>query len=146
MYRRLISAVAVLTLAGVVSTASAQDSAAMRSGVLVKPTYQVFVTAVNESPATITALKARPAITAGDVMLINVRDFAEGQNDSTFVAFIQPHRGNIEQLQAILAAQAEVKGLLEKNTPALTTADVVAVGTQENGKLLVFYRPKAGGM
>ena len=142
MYRKLISAAAVLALAGVVSTtASAQDSSAMKSGVA-KPTYQVFVTAVNATPATITTLKARPAITAGEVTLVNVRDFTEGQNDSTFVVFIQPHQAHIVELQGILAAQADVKGLLEKQTPGLTTADVVAVGTQENGKLIVFYRPK----
>jgi hypothetical protein len=144
MFRRLISAVAVLALAGVVSTASAQDSSAMKSGVIVKPTYQVFVSSLEATPTTITALKARPAITAGDVILVNVRDFPEGQNDSTFVAFVQPHQAHIVELQGVLATQAEVKGLLEKNTPALSTADVVAVGTQENGKLLVFYRPKGG--
>ena len=142
MNRRLISAVAVLALAGVVSTASAQDPAAMQSGVA-KPTYAVFVTAVNATPATITALKARPAITAGDVTLINVRDFPEGQNDSTVLVLLEPRRAEIAQLQAILAAQAEVKGLFEKQTPALTVADVVAVGEQPDGKLIVFYRPKA---
>ena len=142
MFRRLISAATVLAVAGVVSTsASAQDSTAMKAGVA-KPTYQVFVTAVNATPVTITTLKARPTITAGDVTLVNVRDFSEGQNDSTFVAFIQPHQAHIVELQGILAAQADVKGLLEKQTPVLTTADVVAVGTQENGKLIVFYRPK----
>lgn len=142
MYRRLISAVAILALAGVVSTsASAQDSSAMRVGV-VKPSYQVFVTAVNATPATITTLKARPAITAGEVTLVNVRDFPEGQNDSTVVVLLEPRRAEIAQLQAILAAQSEVKVLLEGQTPALTVADVVAVGTQPDGKLLVFYRPK----
>jgi hypothetical protein len=142
MYRRLISAVAILALAGVVSTpASAQDSSAMRVGV-VKPSYQVFVTAVNATPATITTLKARPAITVGDLTLVNVRDFPEGQNDSTIVILLEPRRAEIEQLQTILAAQADVKVLLARQTPALTVADVVAVETQENGKLLVFYRPK----
>jgi hypothetical protein len=142
MNRRLISAVAILALAGVVSTsASAQDSSAMRVGV-VKPSYQVFVTAVNATPATITTLKARPAITAGEVTLVNVRDFPEGQNDSTVVVLLEPRRAEIAQLQAILAAQSEVKVLLEGQTPALTVADVVAVGTQPDGKLLVFYRPK----
>ena len=143
MYRRLISAVAVLALAGIVTTsASAQDSSAMKSGVVVTPSYQVFVTAVNATPATITTLKARPAITAGDLTLVNVRDFPEGQNDSAVVILLEPRRAEIAQLQAILAAQAEVKGLLEKQTPALTVADIVAVGTQPDGKLVVFYRPK----
>jgi hypothetical protein len=143
MYRRFISAVAILALAGVVSTsASAQDSSAMKVGVVVKPSYQVFVTAVNATPATITTLKARPAITAGDVTLVNVRDFPEGQNDSTVVVLLEPRRAEIAQLQAILAAQSDVKVLLEGQTPALTVADVVAVGTQPDGKLLVFYRPK----
>ena len=142
MYRRLISAVTVFALAGIVSTAaSAQEPAAVQAGV-VKPSYQVFVTAVNASPATVTTLKARPAITAGEVTLVNVRDFPEGQNDSTVLVLLEPRRAEIAQLQAILAAQAEVKGLFEKQTPALTVADVVAVGTQPDGKLLVFYRPK----
>ena len=142
MYRRLISAATVLALGAVVSTAaSAQEPATMQAGVA-KPTYQVFVTAVNATPATITTLKARPAITAGDVTLINVRDFPEGQNDSTVVVLLEPRRAAIAELQGILAAQAEVKSLLEKQTPAVTVADVVAVGTQENGKLVVFYRPK----
>ena len=142
MYRRFISAVTVLALAGIVSTsASAQEPAAVQAGVA-KPSYQIFVTAVNATPATITTLKARPAITAGEVTLINVRDFPEGQNDSTVLVLLEPRRAEIAQLQAILAAQAEVKGLFEKQTPALTVADVVAVGTQPDGKLLVFYRPK----
>jgi hypothetical protein len=142
MYRRLISAAAVLALVGVVSTsANAQDQSGMQAGVA-KPSYQVFVTAVEATPATITTLKARPAITAGEVTLINVRDFPEGQNDSTVVLLLEPRRAEIEQLQAILAAQAEVKGLFEQQTPVLSMADVVAVGTQPDGKLLVFYRPK----
>ena len=142
MYRRIISAVTVLALAGIVSTsASAQEPAAVQAGVA-KPSYQIFVTAVNATPATITTLKARPAITAGEVTLVNVRDFPEGQNDSTVLVLLEPRRAEIAQLQAILAAQAEVKGLFEKQTPALTVADVVAVGTQPDGKLLVFYRPK----
>jgi hypothetical protein len=144
MFRRLIPAVAVLALASVVTTAaSAQDSSAMKAGVAVKPTYQVFVTAVEATPATITTLKARPAITAGELTLVNVRDFPEGQNDSVVTVLLEPRAAEIVQLQTILGAQAEVKGFLEKQSPALTVADVVAVGVQEDGKLVVFYRPKA---
>lgn len=142
MYRRLISAAAALVLAGVVTTAaSAQEPVTVQAGVA-KPSYQVFVTAVEATPATITTLKGRPAITAGELTLINVRDFPEGQNDSTVLVLLEPRRAEIAQLQAILAAQAEVKGLFEKQTPPLTVADVVAVGTQPDGKLVVFYRPK----
>ena len=142
MFKRLILAVASLALASVMSTAaSAQDSTAVKAGVA-KPSYQVFVTAVNATPATITALKARPSITANEVTLVNLRDISDGQNDSTVVVLLQPHASEIEQLRAILGAQAEVAGLLEKQTPALTLAEVVAVGVQEDGKLMVFYRPK----
>jgi hypothetical protein len=140
MTRRIISTVAALALAGIVSTASAQD-AGMQAGVAVKPTYQVFVTSVNATPATLTALKARPAITANEVTLVNLRDFPEA-SDSAVVVLVQPHTTEIEQLRAVLEAQAEVKGLFAKQTPVLTAADVVAVGTTPDGKVLVFYRPK----
>jgi hypothetical protein len=139
MTKKFISAIAALALAGVVSTASAQEQG-MQAGVA-KPTYQVFVSSVNATPATLTALKARPAITANEVTLVNLRDFPEA-NDSAVVVLVQPHTTEIEQLRAVLEAQAEVKGLFAKQTPALTAADVVAVGTTADGKVLVFYRPK----
>ena len=144
MLKKLIPAIAVLAVAGAATTASAQDSSAMRAGVVVKPSYQVFVTAVNATPATITALKARPAITANQVTLVSLRDLTDGQPDSAVVVLLQPHETEILQLQTILNEQAEVTGLLKTQTPALTTADVVAVGTNPDGKLVLFYRPKAG--
>jgi len=142
MLKKLIPAVAVLALAGLVSTtASAQDSTAMKVGVA-KPTYAVFVTAVNSTPATITALKANPSITTDQVILVNLRDISDGQPDSAVVVLLQPHAAEIEQLRAVLGGQAVVTGVLQKQTPAITTADVVAVATQPDGRLLVFYRPK----
>jgi len=142
MLKKLIPAIAILALAGAVTTASAQDSSAMRAGVAVKPSYQVFVTAVNATPATITALKARPAITANQVTLVSLRDLTDVQPDSAVVVLLQPHEAEILQLQTILNEQAEVTGLLKTQTPALTTADVVAVGTNPDGKLVLFYRPR----
>ncbi len=143
MIRRLLPAIAALALASVVTTAaSAQDSTAMKVGV-VKPTYDVFVTAVNGTPATITTLKARPAITAGDITLVNLRDISDVQSDSSVVVLLRAHQAEIEQLQTILGNQAEVTGVLQSQTPALTTADVVAVGTMPDGKLVLFYRPRS---
>jgi hypothetical protein len=142
MLRKLIPTVTVFALASVISTAaSAQDTTRMQVGI-VKPSYQVFVTAVNGTPATITALKARPAITAGDVTLVNLSDLSDGQPDSVIVVLLQPHTSEIEQLRTILGAQTEVVTVLKDQAPGLTVADVAAVGVQENGKLLVFYRPK----
>ena len=140
MNRRLITALSALALAGVVSTASAQDQSGMQAGVT-KPTYQVFVSAVNATPATLTTLKARPAIPAGDITLINLSEFPEA-TDSSVVVLVQPHTAEIEELRTILAGQAEVKALFASQTPVLTTAEVVAVGAQPDGKVLVFFRPK----
>ena len=142
MTRRILSAVAALALAGVVSTASAQDSSAVQAG-MAKPTYQVFVSAVNATPATITALKARPTISSGDVTLVNLSDFPEAKDDSAVVVLLTPHKAHIEELRSILGAQTEVTTLLSTQTPALSVADVYAVGTQDNGKLVLFYRPKS---
>lgn len=143
MFRRLISAVAVLALVGAVTTAaSAQDSTAMKAGVVVKPSYDVFVTAVNATPATITALKANPSFTADQVTLVNLRDITTDQPDSTVVVLLKPHSAEIEELRSVLGTQAVVTGVLQKNTPALTTADVIAVGQQPDGRILVFYRVK----
>jgi hypothetical protein len=143
MLKKLIPAIAAFALAGAVTTAAnAQDSSAMRAGVVVKPSYQVFVTAVNATPATITTLKARPAITANQVTLVSLRDLSDVQPDSAVVVLLQPHEAEILQLQTILNEQAEVTGLLKTQTPALTTADVVAVGTNPDGKLVLFYRPR----
>jgi hypothetical protein len=143
MLKRLISAAAVLALATVVSTAAnAQDSTAMKAGVVVKPSYDVFVTAVNGTPATITALKANPSFTADQVTLVNLRDITADQPDSSVVVLLKPHAAEIEELRSVLGTQAVVTGVLQKNTPALTTADVIAVGQQPDGRLLVFYRVK----
>lgn len=136
--RLALATLAIGTLAA--GTAAAQDTTAVKAGMADKPSFETFVGAVNSTPATVEALKTRPAITSNEVVLVNARELTQGQNDSTVTAALESHRADIGQLQTVLGGHAEVKAMLEKQAPG---AEIVAAEVQPTGKIVVFYWTKS---
>lgn len=136
-----LAAVAVSSL--VAAQAGAQDTTVAKGEVAQPHTFVSLVAAVNATPATLEALKARSEIKQADVKLVNATPLITGESDSALAAALEKNAKDIEQLRSVLGAQAAITEALTKADPKLTIADVIAANIHVDGSIDLFYRPKA---
>jgi hypothetical protein len=141
--RFLLGLAAVAVTSFVAVNAGAQDTTVSKGEVAQPHTFVSLVAAVNATPATVEALKARTAIKETDVKLVNASPLIEGNSDSALTAALEKNTSDIEQLRTILGAQAAITEALAKTDPKLTIADVIAADVHVDGTIDVFYRAKA---
>jgi hypothetical protein len=117
---------------------------AVAKGEVAQPhTFVSLVAAVNATPATVEALKARAAIKETEVKLVNAAPLITNESDSALTAALEKNAKDIEQLRSVLGAQAAITDALAKADPKLTIADVIAADVHVDGSIDLFYRPKA---
>ena len=126
----------------VAASAGAQDTTVSRGEVAKAPSFNSLVAAVNATPATVEALKARTMINEAEIKLVNAKPLIEGQDESTLKAALEQHAAAIEQLRTSLGAQAAITAALEKSDPKVTIADVIAVEIHADGTLDLYFKAK----
>lgn len=126
----------------VAASAGAQDTTVSRGEVAKTPTFNSLVAAVNATPATVEALKARTMIKDTEIKLVNAKPLIEGQDESTLKAALEQHAAAIEQLRTSLGTQAAITAALEKADPKVTIADVIAVDLHVDGTLDIYFKAK----
>lgn len=136
-----LAAVAVSSL--VAASAGAQDTTVAKGEVAQPHTFVSLISAVNATPATVEALKARTAIKETEIKLVNASPLIEGTSDSALTAALEKNAKDIEQLRTVLGAQSVITEALAKTDPKLTIADVIAADVHVDGTIDLFYRPKA---
>jgi hypothetical protein len=126
----------------VAASAGAQDTTVSRGEVAKAPTFNSLVAAINATPATVEALKARTMINETEIKLVNAKPLIEGQDESALKAALEQHAAAIEQLRTSLGAQAAITAALEKADPKVTIADVIAVEIHADGTLDLYFKAK----
>jgi len=149
MKHRILSTVlTAAALASVFASASVQAQDTTRkdttrkvsTGDVVKPADLATVIASIDAIAAQTArFQAISNLAAENVKLIDVSAVPES-NDSLITAAVEKNKGALEGLQKALEANAVLKDVLSKNSPALTAQNVVAINVTEDGAVQVFYK------
>lgn len=140
--RFLLGLAAVAVSSFVAAQAGAQDTTVAKGEVAQPHTFVSLVAAINATPATLEALKARSEIKETDVKLVNAASLIAVENDSALTAALEKNAKDIEQLRSILGAQAAITDALAKADPKATIADVIAADIHVDGSIDLFYRPK----
>jgi len=141
--RFLLGLAAVAVSSFVAVSAGAQDTTVAKGEVAQPHTLVSLISAVNATPATVEALKARTAIKETEIKLVNASPLIEGASDSALTAALEKNAKDIEQLRTVLGAQSVITEALAKTDPKLTIADVIAADVHVDGTIDLFYRPKA---
>lgn len=140
--RFLLTLVALTATTFVAASAGAQDTTVSKGEVARASTFNSLVAAVNMTPASLEAIKAKAEIQEGEVRLINATPLVEGQDETSLKAALDQHATQLEELRTALGSKAGVTAALEKQMPKATVADVIAVEVHVDGSVDVYYRPQ----
>ncbi|MFN8583624.1 MAG: hypothetical protein U0163_21930 [Gemmatimonadaceae bacterium] len=139
---RILFAAAALAAATFAGRANAQDTTVSKGEVAKAPSFSSLLAAINATPTTLEAIKKHGPFKDSDVRLINAEPLMQGQNDAALKSAMETHAAHLEQLRTSFDAQPVILGALEKSTPKLTAADVIAADVHTDGSIDVYYRPK----
>jgi hypothetical protein len=139
--RKLPRAIAALAVAAFVAgSAGAQEQKTSKGDVARAPTIASLMSAIEGTQATVTAIKAREAIKADDIILVDASTVIGAQSDSSVKAALMTQSAHVDSLRAAIGARAEVTALLDKQSVKLTAADVIAAEVLSDDKILVYFR------
>ena len=136
-----VLAVAVLTAGLAPTTTQAQDTTRKESkgDVAKMVSLPTVIASIDGILAEIARLKTVTVLTPAAVQIVDV-GLVSGANDSLVNAAVERNKANIATLQTTLAENAIVKEALAKQTPALTTADVIGIRVAADNTVQVFHR------
>jgi hypothetical protein len=137
---RVAGVVAAFTTLG--GAAGAQDTTVSRGEVAKAPSYVALMAAVNATPTTVAALKARAEIKTSDITFVDAGPLMKAESDSALKNALEAQAAALEDLRGALGAQAAVSEALARHAPKLALADIIAVDLHVDGTMDVYFKQK----
>ncbi|MFN8581432.1 MAG: hypothetical protein U0163_10700 [Gemmatimonadaceae bacterium] len=138
----LLIAVAALAATTLTGRANAQDTTVSKGEIAKPASFNSLLAAVNATQATIEQVKQHGPYKAGDIRLVNAESLVQGEKEAQLKSALETHAAHVEQLRTAFDAQPAILGALEKQTPKVTVADVLAADVHTDGSIDIYYRSK----